>query len=553
MADGPQVPVPDQARPVKLVVWDLDDTLWEGTLSEGTVTLPQSRIDLVRTLNRRGIVNSVCSKNDPSRARTELERVGLWDELVFAQIDWTPKGGRVARIVADAQLRPEEVLFVDDLPLNREEVRHAVPGIQVAGPEIIEGLLDRPQLAGKDDGQLTRLGAVPGAGAQARRPGGRIRRPTRPSSGPVTSGSGCSPTPSRRRTACSSWSIAPTSSTSPSDDPTGRRSTPCSPTPAAARATSGYATATATMGSAASTPWPRMGGRCPTSCSRAGSSTWVWSSGSTPSSGLPRWTWSVRWPSSPGEPPHGPVDWITRDDAVFDAEFRASGGRSAVGTGVAGRSQRVLMVGGCDLTTAEQFLGGDIATEFSHTGPTGAFIFVGHTETLRQSAAGIDDRPADAGRPDPLPRPAGIRFAGRGRPRLRRAGVQRVDRLHPGPVPPPSAGSGRPVAPVHRGCHAARPAGPRSSTGSDGRGWAGRFLEWFAGEFEFLGGITVDRFQENIRWLARSMPPGAQADPAQRGRGARRAAEGARSLSPPPGDECRPGRGGGRAPQRVGL
>ena len=40
---------------------------------------------------------------------------------------------------------------------NREEVRHSVPGIQVAGPEIIDGLLDRPQLAGKDDRRLTRL------------------------------------------------------------------------------------------------------------------------------------------------------------------------------------------------------------------------------------------------------------------------------------------------------------------------------------------------------------------------------------------------------------
>ncbi len=102
-------------------------------------------------------MNSVCSKNDPDQARAELERIGLWDELVFARIDWSPKGARVAQIVADAQLRAEEVLFVDDLPLNREEVRHAVPGIQVAGPEIIDRMLYLPELAGKDDGRLTRL------------------------------------------------------------------------------------------------------------------------------------------------------------------------------------------------------------------------------------------------------------------------------------------------------------------------------------------------------------------------------------------------------------
>ena len=508
VADGPQVPVPDQARPVKLVVWDLDDTLWEGTLSEGTVTLPQSRIDLVRTLNRRGIVNSVCSKNDPSRARTELERVGLWDELVFAQIDWTPKGGRVARIVADAQLRPEEVLFVDDLPLNREEVRHAVPGIQVAGPEIIEGLLDRPQLAGKDDGQLTRLeqyrvlerklvdrvaasgsneaflrscdirvGVFTDAESEADRLFELVnrtnqlnftkRRPDREAFDALLADT-------RRRTGyvrvrdrygdygiCGFYSLAPDGG-----------------------ALSDFLFSCRIL--------------------NMGVEQWLYAQLGSPSLDV---VGEVA--ASPGEPPHGPVDWITRDDAVFDAEFRASGGRSAVGTGVAGRSQRVLMVGGCDLTTAEQFLGGDIATEFSHTGPTGAFIFVGHTETLRQSAEGIDvDQRTLV---DRIPFLDQRVFASpvvvdpdydvlvysvltdytQGLYRHRRLGLVvpwhqfTVDVTQPDQWPAVEYRFGR-------------------------EGMGRQFLEWFAGEFEFLGGITVDRFQDNIRWLARSMPPGAR-------------------------------------------
>jgi hypothetical protein len=32
------------------------------------------------------------------------------------------------------------------------------------------------------------------------------------------------------------------------------------------------------------------------------------------------------------------------------------------------------------------------------------------------------------------------------------------------------------------------------------------FFEWFAGEFEFVGAIGVDRFCDNIRWLAASIP-----------------------------------------------
>ena len=81
----------------------------------------------------------------------------MWDEFVFARVDWTPKGPRVAGIIEDAQLRPENVLFVDDLPSNLGEAAHYAPGLQTAGPAILDRLLDLPQLVGKDDADLTRL------------------------------------------------------------------------------------------------------------------------------------------------------------------------------------------------------------------------------------------------------------------------------------------------------------------------------------------------------------------------------------------------------------
>ena len=166
------------SAPVKLVVWDLDDTFWRGTLSEGPVVIDPTRSDLVRTLNRRGIVNAICSKNDLAPVRAELERLGLWDEFVFARVDWTPKGPRVAEIIEDAQLRPENVLFLDDLPSNLAEAEHFAPGLQTAGPELLDQLLDLTQLAGKDDSGLSRPAPVPGARTQARRPSvdGRVQR-----------------------------------------------------------------------------------------------------------------------------------------------------------------------------------------------------------------------------------------------------------------------------------------------------------------------------------------------------------------------------------------
>ncbi len=145
------------SAPLKLVIWDLDETLWSGVLSEEEVELDETLGEMIRTLNRRGIVSSICSKNDPAAARARLEQLGLWDEFVFASISWEPKGPRIARIVEDMQLRAPNVLFVDDNALNLNEARHYVPEIQLAEPQQLAELLSLPEAAGKADTALTRL------------------------------------------------------------------------------------------------------------------------------------------------------------------------------------------------------------------------------------------------------------------------------------------------------------------------------------------------------------------------------------------------------------
>ena len=43
-------------KPVKLVIWDLDETFWKGTLSEEGIEQIQGHIDMIRTLIDRGIM-----------------------------------------------------------------------------------------------------------------------------------------------------------------------------------------------------------------------------------------------------------------------------------------------------------------------------------------------------------------------------------------------------------------------------------------------------------------------------------------------------------------
>ena len=143
---------------VKLVIWDLDDTFWTGTLAEGGMTPVDRNKDIVVTLAQRGIVSAICSKNDSAVAEAELRRMGMWEWFVFPKIAFGPKGQSIASIIEQANLRPDNVLFIDDNIMGLEEAKHYNPGIMTADPtEILDDLLSLPQLAGKDDASLSRL------------------------------------------------------------------------------------------------------------------------------------------------------------------------------------------------------------------------------------------------------------------------------------------------------------------------------------------------------------------------------------------------------------
>src|SRR5207248_9165328 len=91
-------------------------------------------------------------------AKETLHRAGIWDYFVFPSISYEPKGKRVAEVIQNASLRPENVLFIDDNVLNLEEVRFFNTGIMLGQPsELIPSLLSHPRLAGKPDPALKRL------------------------------------------------------------------------------------------------------------------------------------------------------------------------------------------------------------------------------------------------------------------------------------------------------------------------------------------------------------------------------------------------------------
>ena len=145
------------AEPVRMVIWDLDETFWRGTLTEGGIAWCPENADIIRTLAGRGIVSAICSKNDPEPIRRILRDHGLDEYFVFPDISWHAKGPRLRALVEAVQLRAESLLFIDDNPANRAEAAAFVPGLQIADETIIPALAGHPLLQGRPDPELIRL------------------------------------------------------------------------------------------------------------------------------------------------------------------------------------------------------------------------------------------------------------------------------------------------------------------------------------------------------------------------------------------------------------
>nr|MCR5776622.1 HAD-IIIC family phosphatase [Lachnospiraceae bacterium] len=142
---------------IKLIIWDMDETYWRGTLSEEAVVIPDDHIELIKRLTDEGIINSISSKNDEAPVLDELKKAGIDDYFVFNNINWEEKGFQIADKIKAMGLRAENVLFIDDNVRNLEEAKYYSEGLMTAGPDIIPALIEFANALGRSDFAHKRL------------------------------------------------------------------------------------------------------------------------------------------------------------------------------------------------------------------------------------------------------------------------------------------------------------------------------------------------------------------------------------------------------------
>jgi FkbH-like protein len=168
-------------RSRKVLVLDLDNTLWGGVIGDDGV----DKIKIGRETpvaeaytafqeyclaqRERGVLLAVCSKNNEDVAKSGFEHpdsVLKLEHFSAFKANWDPKSDNIAEIARELNLGVDSFVFVDDNPAERAIVAAQVPGVAVpdVGDEITKflGVVEReryfePVSLGKEDIERARL------------------------------------------------------------------------------------------------------------------------------------------------------------------------------------------------------------------------------------------------------------------------------------------------------------------------------------------------------------------------------------------------------------
>ena len=125
----------------KIIVTDLDNTLWNGVLGEDGVSGVKALSEgkgfhhfiyqtYLKKLKESGVLLSICSKNDKDLVERAFETsnfvLGL-DDFVSVQASYNPKSLQIKELANILNLGLESFVFIDDNPVEINEVKSSLP------------------------------------------------------------------------------------------------------------------------------------------------------------------------------------------------------------------------------------------------------------------------------------------------------------------------------------------------------------------------------------------------------------------------------------------
>ena len=134
-------------KDIKCVVWDLDGTLWEGSLLESdNVQLKPGIREIIQILDSRGMLHSIASKNSYEDAIRKIKEFQMEKYFLCPEINWNAKSTSIQRIQSYLNIGMDTIMLIDDSPFERDEVRYVHPEVTCIDASEYTTLSSHPRL-----------------------------------------------------------------------------------------------------------------------------------------------------------------------------------------------------------------------------------------------------------------------------------------------------------------------------------------------------------------------------------------------------------------------
>ena len=129
---------------IKCIVWDLDNTLWDGIALEGKIIPRQNVYDTISKLDQRGILHSIASRGEEEVSLKILKDLQIDHYFVVPKINWLAKSSNIINIVDSLNISLDSVAFIDDDAFELDQIAFMLPDVTTISSDKAPQLLNMP-------------------------------------------------------------------------------------------------------------------------------------------------------------------------------------------------------------------------------------------------------------------------------------------------------------------------------------------------------------------------------------------------------------------------
>jgi FkbH-like protein len=134
-----------QGKSKKVLILDLDNTLWGGVLGEegmahvqlseeGTGRIFVDFQKKIKQLKETGVLLVCCSKNNEPEVKEMFDKHPnmqlRWDDFILHKINWEQKSNNIIEIAESLQLGLDSMVFIDDCRQERALIKQMFPEVE---------------------------------------------------------------------------------------------------------------------------------------------------------------------------------------------------------------------------------------------------------------------------------------------------------------------------------------------------------------------------------------------------------------------------------------